>query len=118
MKNYIKYLKAKKYLVAHIKEQNLHIEHLKRRLAIYEKRDDDIKKLQREKDELSNKVIEINSKMMALQHDKIIDLQNQREIEEANERLEEKIEVLNDIIKGSKTIGTARKEADKLKDVE
>jgi len=116
--NCLYYFKSKRDLVEKIDEQSLHIEHLKRRLQIYEKRDEDIRALTRDNENLNAKVIELNDKVLKLQDDKIIDLQNQREFEEANERLEELVEVYKDIIKGSKTITTARKKADKLKEVE
>lgn len=114
----IKIFKTKRILVNEIKEQNLHIEHLKQRLLIYEKNADDVRELRREKEELTRELIIKDNRIIKLQQNEINYLQNQREIEEINEKLEEKNEVLKDIIKGSKTITTARKEADKLKEVE
>lgn len=112
-----KILKVRKSMLLELKEKNLHIQHLKARLLIYEKRDEDIRELTRENEELRRELTNKNNVVLKLQEDKINYLQNERDFEETNEKLETENETLKDIIKGSKTISTARKEADKLKEV-
>lgn len=114
----IKILKFRRMLIDEIRNKDFIINEQRRRLRIYEKRDDDIRAEKRENEELRRELRTANSMILRLQEDKINYLQNERDFEETNEKLETENETLKDIIKGSKTIGTARKEADKLKEVE
>ena len=114
----IKVLKIRKMLVDEIRNKDFRIEEQRKRLRIYEMREDDIRALQREITELRDILEQKNALIIRMQEERINYLQNEREFEETNEKLETENETLKDIIKGSKTIGTARKEADKLKEME
>lgn len=118
MKNIIDLFKTKNQLISDIQLLQCQVERLKDVKNMYERREDDIRSKDRKIEEMSSLLNQVTKKVIQLQEERINYLQNERDFEETNEKLEQLIEVYKDIIKGSKTIGTARKEADKLKEVE
>ena len=112
------WFKAKELLIMERQDMKWHIQRLKDVKDMYERREDDIRSLTRENEELRSMLTSANNKVIQLQEDKINYLQNQRDFEESNEELEEKVEVLKDVIKGSKTIGTAKKQLEKINEVD